>query len=77
MIYNKIKFYREQAELSQQALGNRIGKDKSTISRYEKNEIQPPDSIKVRIAKELKADVMDIFFQKNVEFNSIKNKTIA
>lgn len=73
---NNIKYFREQVGLSQQELAERIGKAKSTVCRYEKNEIRTPDIIKTKIAKELQASIIDIFFNKGVEYNSMKtNKT--
>jgi putative transcriptional regulator len=77
MLVNKIKHYRLLANLSQQELAKRINKDKSTISRYENNEIQPPDLIKLKIAEVLNRDVMDIFFQNNVESKSTNTKSTA
>lgn len=77
MLVNKIKHYRLIEKMSQQELANRIKKDKSTISRYENNDIQPPDLIKIQIAKTLNKNVMDIFFQTSVELNSTTDKTTA
>lgn len=74
---NRIKYYRTQAGISQKELADKVNKDKSTISRYEKNDIQPPDLTKVAISNILKAKITDIFFQESVDYNTTQDENLA
>src|SRR5690554_3723849 len=50
----KIKFRRKQLKMSADALGEAIGKNRATIYRYEKNEIEDmPYTIVSKLAKAL------------------------
>lgn len=52
-IGNRLKILREQAHLTQEEVGNKIGVTKATVNRYETGEIDIKRTIAVKLAKVL------------------------
>lgn len=63
ILSRKLKEAREEMGYSQKELGLRVGLSDKSISIYEKGTVYPPISNLLRIAKELKKDI--IFFLKD------------
>ncbi|PID15564.1 hypothetical protein CSV63_07220 [Sporosarcina sp. P34] len=63
----KIKHYRKKKKLTQNDLGELIGKKNNTISNYETGTISPEQDALFAIAKALDIRVDDLFPETNVE----------
>lgn len=57
---NNIKYLRNKNGLSQQGLANKIGIDRSTISRIENNEIETTIDNAIKIAEALNVTLYDL-----------------
>lgn len=55
-----IKYLRNETKLSQQALADKIGVDRSTISRIENNEIETTIDNAIKIANAFNIDLSDL-----------------
>ena len=66
---SKIKYYRKKKKLTQNALGELIGKKNNTISNYETGTISPEQDALFAIAKALDIKVDDLFPEMNSEDN--------
>lgn len=64
---SKIRYYRKKKKLTQNALGELIGKKNNTISNYETGTISPEQDALFAIAKALDIKVDDLFPEMNVE----------
>ena len=60
---NNIKYLRNKNGLSQQGLANKIGIDRSTISRIENNEIETTIDNAIKIAEALNVTLYDYLIQ--------------
>ena len=70
--FNKnLKHIRQKKGLSQQALAEKIGTDRSTISRWENGEIDTPLEMAMNIAEILNVPYYD-FFGKDLRFDESK-----
>ena len=56
-----LKYIRQLKGISQQQLADKIGTDRSTISRWENGEIDTPLEMAMKIAEELKVPYYDFF----------------
>lgn len=63
----KIKYYRKKKKLTQNDLGELIGKKNNTISNYETGTISPEQDALFAIANALDIKVDDLFPEMNVE----------
>ncbi|TMU54971.1 MULTISPECIES: helix-turn-helix transcriptional regulator [Flagellimonas] len=59
--YNRIKIVLAEKEKSAKWLGEQLGKDKSTISRWCTNDMQPPVETFYKIAEILDIEVRELF----------------
>lgn len=66
-----LKYIRQQKGISQQELGDKIGTDRSTISRWENGEIDTPLEMAMKIAEILEIPYYD-FFGKDLRFDNAK-----
>lgn len=57
---NNIKYLRNKNELSQQGLADKIGIDRSTVSRIENNEIETTIDNAIKIAEALNVPLYDL-----------------
>ena len=57
---NNIKYLRNASGISQQDLANKVGIDRSTISRIENNEIETTVDNAIKIAKALNVTLYDL-----------------
>ena len=57
----RIKFYRKLKKLSLNEFGDLIGKTKSTVCRYESNEIIPDCLVILEICEALNLDITEFF----------------
>lgn len=64
-IGENIKKYRKEKGLTQKELADKIGKDFSTVQKYELNISQPPIDVLNRIADTLDIDVSKLFYIEN------------
>lgn len=69
---NNIKYLRTQYGISQQGLADRIGIDRSTVSRIENNEIETTIDNTIKIAKALNVPLYDLV-GKDLKSNNISN----
>ena len=69
---NNIKYLRTQYGISQQGLADRIGIDRSTVSRIENNEIETTIDNAIKIAKALNVPLYDLV-GKDLRANSISS----
>ena len=66
---NNLKYVRQERKMSQQELANKIGADRSTISRWENNEIETPLDMAIKIADVFNIPYHD-FFGKDLKFDN-------
>lgn len=66
---SNLKYIRNQKGMSQQELADKIGTDRSTISRWENGEIDTPLEMAMKIAEELNISYYD-FFGKDLRFDN-------
>lgn len=66
---SNLKYIRNQKGMSQQELADKIGTDRSTISRWENGEIDTPLEMAMKIAEELNVSYYD-FFGKDLRFDN-------
>lgn len=59
--YNRIKIVLAENEKSAKWLADQLGKDKSTVSRWCTNDMQPPIDTFYEIAKILDVEVRELF----------------
>ena len=59
--YNRIKIVLAENEKSAKWLADQLGKDKSTVSRWCTNDMQPPVDTFYEIAKVLDVEVRELF----------------
>ena len=59
---NNLKYIRQERKMSQQELANKIGADRSTISRWENNEIETPLDMAIKIADVFNIPYHDFFW---------------
>lgn len=59
--YNRIKIVLAENEKSAKWLADQLGKDKSTVSRWCTNDMQPPIDTFYEIAKALDVEVRELF----------------
>ena len=59
--YNRIKIVLAEKEQSSKWLANQLGKDKSTVSRWCTNDMQPSIETFYEIAKILDVEVRELF----------------
>ncbi|MEO0505367.1 MAG: helix-turn-helix transcriptional regulator [Bacteroidota bacterium] len=59
--YNRIKIVLAENEKSAKWLAGQLGKDKSTVSRWCTNDMQPPIDTFYEIAKVLDIEVRELF----------------
>ena len=64
-----LKYIRQQRGISQQELAEKIGTDRSTISRWENGEIDTPLEMAMKIAEILQISYYD-FFGKDLRFDN-------
>ena len=57
---NNIKYLRAKEGISQQGLADKIGIDRSTVSRIENNEIETTIDNAIKIAKALNVTIYDL-----------------
>ena len=69
---NNIKYLRAQYGISQQGLADKIGIDRSTISRIENNEIETTIDNAIKIAEALNVSLYDLV-GKDLKSNNISN----
>lgn len=62
--YNRIKIVLAEKERSSKWLAEKLGKDKSTVSRWCTNDMQPTIETFYQIAEILEIDVRDLFVVK-------------
>lgn len=60
-LYNSLKEYRARLGINQQELGRRVGASRQTISLIERGDYSPSVTLALKIAKECKASVEEIF----------------
>lgn len=60
-LYNNLKEYRARLGINQQELGRRVGASRQTISLIERGDYSPSVTLALKIAKECKASVEEIF----------------
>ncbi|KXA41388.1 MULTISPECIES: helix-turn-helix transcriptional regulator [Staphylococcus] len=58
---NKIKLYRKQNEMSQEALSKSVNVSRQTINAIENNKYDPSLSLAFKIAKQFKVTVDELF----------------
>ncbi|MHD0396509.1 helix-turn-helix transcriptional regulator [Staphylococcus simulans] len=58
---NKIKLYRKQNSMSQEALSQRVNVSRQTINAIENNKYDPSLSLAFKIAKQFKVTVDELF----------------
>ena len=58
---NRLKEYREKAKLSQEKLADRLGVTRQTIISLESNRYVPSLELALKLAKEFKCRVEDMF----------------
>ena len=58
---NKIKYYRERKNMTQQELAERLETDVRNIRRWENGEAYPNVYVGILISRILEANLMDIF----------------
>lgn len=61
--YNRIKILLVEQEKSAKWLADQLDKDKSTVSRWCTNDMQPPIETFYKIAKLLDVDVRELLYQ--------------
>ena len=61
--YNRIKILLVEQEKSAKWLADQLDKDKSTVSRWCTNDMQPPIETFYKIAKLLDGDVRELLYQ--------------
>ena len=61
-IKNKIKVFRAEKKLTQQALADAVGVTRATINAMEKGAYNPSLELAFRLARFFKADIQTIFF---------------
>lgn len=66
---DNVKFLRNSKKISQQELADKVGVDRSTISRIENNEIETTVPVAEKIAKSLNVSFSDLV-SKNLSFNN-------
>ena len=71
----KIRYYRKLNNMSTEELGKAIGKSKTTIIRYENNEILPDFLTSIELCNSLSIDLNNLcdFSQKSIEKSTNKN----
>lgn len=71
----KIRYYRKSNNMSTEELGKAIGKSKTTIIRYENNEILPDFLTSIELCNSLNIDLNNLcdFSQKSIEKDANKN----
>lgn len=69
---NNIKYLRTQYGISQQGLANKIGIDRSTVSRIENNEIETTVDNAIKIAEALNVSLYDLV-GKDLRLNDVSN----
>lgn len=60
--YNRIKLILVEQDKSAKWLADQLGKDKSTVSRWCTNDMQPPIETFYKIAKLLDVDVRELLY---------------
>lgn len=71
---NNIKYLRTQYGISQQELADKIGIDRSTISRIENSEIETTIDNAIKIAKALNVSLGDLV-GKDLRLNNTSNQS--
>ena len=61
MISNKIKYFREQKNITQEELGEFVGVSRQTILAMEKGNYEPSLGLAMKLAKYFKIAVDDLF----------------
>ncbi|MDR9488138.1 MAG: helix-turn-helix transcriptional regulator [Salibacter sp.] len=61
MMKNKVKRYRQFSELTQSQLANSIGVSRQTIHAIEKGKYVPSTVLALKLSKELKVKVEELF----------------
>ncbi len=72
---NNIKYLRSKNGISQQGLADKIGIDRSTVSRIENNEIETTIDNAIKIAKALNVPLYDLV-GKDLRLNNTNNPPI-
>lgn len=72
---NNIKYLRSKNGISQQGLADKIGIDRSTVSRIENNEIETTIDNAIKIAKALNVSLYDLV-GKDLRLNNTNNPPI-
>ena len=72
---NNIKYLRSKNGISQQGLADKIGIDRSTVSRIENNEIETTIDNAIKIAKALNVPLYDLV-GKELRLNNTNNPPI-
>ena len=62
IIKNRIKVFRTEKRLTQQALADAVGVTRATINAMEKGAYNPSLELAFRLARFFKADIQTIFF---------------
>ncbi|UED72091.1 helix-turn-helix transcriptional regulator [Brevibacillus sp. HD3.3A] len=58
---NNIKFFREKQGISQEELGKQIGLSRTSVGRYERNQLSTPVNVAIQIARVLNTTVEELF----------------
>ncbi len=61
-IKNRIKVFRAEKKLTQQALADAVGVTRATINAMEKGDYNPSLELAFRLARFFKVDIQTIFF---------------
>lgn len=70
-VYNRLKIFRVSLDLSREELAKRVGVNVQTIGYLERGEYLPSLELALKLAKEFKVSVEDIFSL--TEFEPINN----
>ncbi|MBN2736379.1 MAG: helix-turn-helix transcriptional regulator [Spirochaetales bacterium] len=65
-LLNRLKYKRALVDLTQEELAKRVDVTRQTIIAIEKGKYAPSVLLALKLAKELKCQVEDIFYEKNV-----------
>lgn len=60
-LYNQLKVYRAKLGLNQAEMGKRVGVSRQTISLIERGDYSPSVTLALKLAKECRVTVEDIF----------------
>jgi len=67
MLRNRVKELRARHNFSQSDLANRVGVTRQTISFIEKGDFSPSITLSLKLAKELRVGVQDLFWLEEEE----------